>query len=43
MIDYERERRRVSDDAIVSIKFALEKAGIKFINGNQPGVRLIIG
>jgi transcriptional regulator with XRE-family HTH domain len=30
----------VSADAIASIRVALEAAGIEFINGSQPGVRL---
>jgi transcriptional regulator with XRE-family HTH domain len=40
VIDYERERRRVSEVATSAIKSALEQQGIKFTNGNRPGVRL---
>jgi transcriptional regulator with XRE-family HTH domain len=40
VIDYERERRQVSEASASAIKFALEQQGIKFTNGNRPGVRL---
>jgi len=40
VIDFERERRRVSEDAVAAIRKALEKAGVEFTNGKRPGVRL---
>lgn len=42
IIDFERERRAVSDQAIDSIRAALEAAGVEFIaeNGGGAGVRL---
>ena len=42
VVDFERERRAVSDDAIGKMQHALENAGVEFIaeNGGGPGVRL---
>jgi len=42
IVDFERERRIVSEDAIAKMLTALEAAGIEFIdeNGGGPGVRL---
>ncbi|WP_422028530.1 helix-turn-helix domain-containing protein [Roseovarius sp.] len=42
VIDFEKERRVVSDAAIAAIRSALEAAGVEFIeqNGGGPGVRL---
>lgn len=40
VIDFERERRSVSDQAVAAIRAALETAGVEFTNGNAPGVRL---
>lgn len=42
VIDFERERRAVSAQAIDSIRTALEAAGVVFLpeNGNGPGVAL---
>ena len=42
MIDFEKERRVVSDAAITAIQTALEDAGVEFIaeNGGGAGVRL---
>jgi DNA-binding XRE family transcriptional regulator len=42
IVDFERERRQVSDDAAREIKYAFERAGIVFIdeNGGGEGVRL---
>ncbi|MDO6584807.1 helix-turn-helix transcriptional regulator [Salipiger sp. 1_MG-2023] len=42
VIDFERERRIVSDAAISAIRAALESAGVEFIaeNGGGAGVRL---
>jgi hypothetical protein len=33
-------RRQVSAKAIAAMKRALEHAGIQFLNGKRPGVRL---
>lgn len=42
VIDFERERRIVSAEAIASIKAALKAAGVEFLdeNGGGAGVRL---
>ena len=40
VVDYERERRAVSEAGIAQIRGALEAAGVEFTNGGQPGVRL---
>ena len=42
VVDFERERRQVSQDAVLAMKAALELAGIIFIekNGGGEGVRL---
>lgn len=42
VIDFEKERRVVSDQAIAAIRAALEAAGVEFIdaNGGGAGVRL---
>jgi transcriptional regulator with XRE-family HTH domain len=42
VVDFERERRSVSKEAIEKMQKALEAAGIEFIeeNGGGPGVRL---
>ena len=40
VVDFERERRQVSEDAVTAIRTALEKAGVEFTNGGQPGVKL---
>jgi DNA-binding XRE family transcriptional regulator len=42
IVDFERERRQISDDAASEIKAAFERAGIVFIdeNGGGEGVRL---
>ncbi|WP_421906767.1 helix-turn-helix domain-containing protein [Mameliella sp.] len=42
IIDFERERRIVSHEAIAAIRAALEAAGVEFIpeNGGGAGVRL---
>ncbi len=42
VVDFERQRRAVSDDAVGAMKRALEAAGVIFIdeNGEGPGVRL---
>jgi transcriptional regulator with XRE-family HTH domain len=42
VVDFERERRRVSDESVQKMARALAAAGIDFIprNGGGPGVRL---
>jgi transcriptional regulator with XRE-family HTH domain len=42
VVDFERERRKVSPDAETSIQTALEAAGVIFVaeNGEGPGVRI---
>lgn len=42
VVDFERGRRAVSDDAIRAMRAALEAAGVIFVdeNGEGPGVRL---
>ena len=42
IVDFERGRRQVSDEAILAIKAAFERAGVTFIeeNGGGEGVRL---
>lgn len=42
VIDFEKERRTVSDQAVAAIRAALEAAGVEFIpeNGGGAGVRL---
>ena len=42
VVDFENQRRAVSPEAVRSIRNALDKAGIDFIdeNGGGPGVRL---
>jgi transcriptional regulator with XRE-family HTH domain len=41
VVDFEKERRQVSQEAIQAIKNALERAGIEFIdeNGGGKGLR----
>jgi len=43
VVDFERSRRPVSDEAVAAIRAALERAGVEFTNGKQPGVRLKAG
>ena len=42
VVDFEKQRRLVSQEAQTAIRSALEKAGVEFIdeNGGGPGVRL---
>ena len=42
MVDFERDRRVVSSEAVAAIQRALESAGVIFVeeNGEGPGVRL---
>lgn len=38
--EFEPERRAVSDEAVGKMRAALEKAGVEFIDGKRPGVRV---
>jgi transcriptional regulator with XRE-family HTH domain len=38
--DFEKSRRVPSINNLAAIRRALEAAGVEFIDGNQPGVRL---
>jgi transcriptional regulator with XRE-family HTH domain len=38
--DFEKGRRIPSINNLAAIRRALEAAGVEFIDGNQPGVRL---
>ncbi len=40
VVDFERDRRVVSPEAVTAIQHALEAAGVEFTNGGQPGVRM---
>ena len=42
VVDFERDRRSVSKEAVGRMQEALESAGVEFIdeNGGGPGVRL---
>ena len=42
VVDFERERRSVSEEAVITLRKTLERAGVEFIdeNGGGPGVRL---
>ncbi len=42
VVDFEKSRRSISDQAVLAIKTALERAGVEFIdeNGGGAGVRL---
>jgi transcriptional regulator with XRE-family HTH domain len=42
VVDFERERRQVSEASVTAIRSALESAGVIFVNenGEGPGVRL---
>jgi predicted transcriptional regulator len=42
VVDFEKQRRQISSEAASAIRFALERAGVQFIdeNGGGPGVRL---
>ena len=42
VVDFERDRRPVSDEATKALRRALEAAGVEFIdeNGGGPGLRL---
>jgi len=40
VIDFEKERRQVSDAAVLAMRNALAREGVEFTNGRRPGVRL---
>jgi transcriptional regulator with XRE-family HTH domain len=42
LVDFEKGRRKVSEEAVKAIQDALHRAGVEFIdeNGGGPGVRL---
>lgn len=42
VVDFERDRRAVSGEAVGAMRSALEQAGVTFVdqNGGGPGVRL---
>ena len=42
IVDFEKMRRLVSEETLITIRRALERAGVEFIdeNGGGPGVRL---
>jgi len=40
VVDFEKERRLVSDEAINAIQDALQRSGIEFIDGNGTGILL---
>ena len=42
VVDFERERRQVSQEAVAAIRNALERAGVEFMDedGGGAGVRL---
>ena len=42
IVDFEKMRRHVSDEAVKAIRPALKRIGVEFIheNGGGPGVRL---
>jgi transcriptional regulator with XRE-family HTH domain len=42
IVDFEKMRRQVSDEAVQAIRLALKRMGIEFINenGGGPGLRL---
>jgi len=40
VVDFERSRRAVSQDAVAAIRRAFEDAGVEFTNGSEPGVKL---
>jgi transcriptional regulator with XRE-family HTH domain len=42
VVDFERQRRKISPEAVEAIRIAFQRAGVEFIdeNGGGPGVRL---
>jgi transcriptional regulator with XRE-family HTH domain len=42
VVDFEKERRLVSDEAVKAIRTALQRAGIEFMDGNGAGEGLLL-
>jgi DNA-binding transcriptional regulator YiaG len=42
VVDFERERRLVSDEAVKAMQIALQRAGIEFTDGNGAGEGLLL-
>ena len=40
VVDFEKERRLVSEEAVKAIQTALQRAGIEFMDGNGEGLLL---
>jgi transcriptional regulator with XRE-family HTH domain len=40
VLDFERGNREVSVESIAKMRRAMEAAGIRFLGGEEPGVRL---
>jgi transcriptional regulator with XRE-family HTH domain len=40
IVDFEKERRQISEDAVTAIQEAFERAGIEFIDENGGGLGL---
>jgi transcriptional regulator with XRE-family HTH domain len=40
IVDFEKERRTVSDEALKAMQSALQRAGIEFTDGDGEGLRL---
>jgi transcriptional regulator with XRE-family HTH domain len=40
IIDFEKDRRIPMKNNLAAIRSALEKAGVTFTNGDEPGVKL---
>lgn len=38
--DFEKDRRQPMPRTLAAIRLALERAGLEFLDGDQPGVRL---
>ena len=42
VVDFEKERRLVSDEAVNAMQIALQRAGIEFVQGNGAGEGLLL-
>ena len=42
VVDFEKERRLVSDEAVKAMQIALQRAGIEFMDGNGAGEGLLL-
>ena len=42
VVDFEKERRLVSDEAVKAMQTALQRAGIEFMDGNGAGEGLLL-